>query len=131
MIQMFEKYMIVENDVKNIVENGKTTGFEFGARLPYYRGIALSLVEDIVVKVDGEEVSKEAIKLSAHGNTYTLAQMETEIDDRWNMGEVAHVIVEKEGGLPKGEHKIFMLLNMRIAYLPFPSIRKSEKTINV
>jgi len=47
------------------------------------------------------------------------------------MGEVAHIIVQKEGGLPKGEHKIFMLLNMRIAYLPFPSIRKSEKTITV
>ena len=126
---MFEKYMIVENDVKNIVENGKTTGFEFGARLPYYRGIALSLVEDIVVKVDGEDVPRESIKFSAHNNTYTLEQMETEVDDRWNMGEVAHIIVEKEGGLSKGEHTIFLLLNMRIAYLPFPSIRKSEKAI--
>ena len=38
MIQMFEKYMIVENDAANIVENGKITGFKFGARLPYYRG---------------------------------------------------------------------------------------------
>src|SRR5215471_18755025 len=127
MIQMFEKYMIVENDAANIAENGKITGFKFGARLPYYRGIALSLVEDIVVKVDGEEVPKEAIKFNAHNNTYSPAQMETETEDRWNMGEVAHIIVEKEGGLPKGEHKIYLLLNMRIAYLPFPSIRKSEK----
>ena len=131
MIQMFEKYMIVENNAKNIVENGKITGFKFGARLPYYRGIALSLVEDIVVKVDGEEVPKESIKFSAHGNTYILAQMETETEDRWNMGEVADIIVEKEDGLPAGEHKIFMLLNMRIAYLPFPSIRKSEKTVTI
>ena len=129
MIQMFEQYMIVENDAENIVENGKVTGFQFGARLPYYRGIALSLVEDIVVKIDGEDVPRESIKFSAHNNTYTLPEMETEVDDRWNMGEVAHIVVEKEGGLPKGEHKIFLLLNMRIAYLPFPSIRKSEKTV--
>ncbi|HEU4903595.1 MAG TPA: DUF6379 domain-containing protein [Flavisolibacter sp.] len=129
MIQMFEQYMIVENEVANIVENGKVTGFKFGARLPYYRGIALSLVEEIIVKVDGEEVPKEAIKFSAHGNTYTLQQMETETEDRWNMGEVAHILVEKEGGLPKGEHTIFLMLNMRIAYLPFPSIRKAEKKI--
>ncbi|HEY6976158.1 MAG TPA: DUF6379 domain-containing protein [Chitinophagaceae bacterium] len=128
---MFEKYMIVENDVENIVENGKITGFKFGARLPYYRGIALSLVEDIAVKVDGEEVPRETIKFRAHDNTYTLQQMETEVNDRWNMGEVAHIVVEKEGGLPKGEHKIYLWLNMRIAYLPFPSIRKSEKTITV
>jgi hypothetical protein len=131
MIQMFEKYMIVENDAANIVENGKVTGFKFGARLPYYRGIPLSLVEDIVVKVDGEEAPKGSIKFSAHNNTYTLPQMETEVDDRWNMGEVAHIIVEKEGGLPKGEHKIYLMLNMRIAYLPFPSIRKSEKTVAI
>jgi hypothetical protein len=37
--------------------------------LPYYRGIALSLVEDIVVKVDGEDVPRETIKFSAHDNT--------------------------------------------------------------
>ena len=131
MIQMFEKYMIVENDAENIVENGKVTGFRFGARLPYYRGIALSLVEDIAVKVDGQEMPKESILFSAHGNTYTLKQMESETEDRWNMGEVAHIIVKKEGGLPKGDHKVFLLLNMRIAYLPFPSIRKSEKTISI
>ena len=131
MIQMFEKYMIVENDAENIIENGKVTGFKFGARLPYYRGIALSLVEDIAVKVDGEDVSPASIKFSAHGNTYSLPEMETATEDRWNMGEVADIIVQKEGGLSKGEHKLFMLLNMRIAYLPFPSIRKSEKTIAI
>ncbi len=129
MIQMFEKYMIVENDAANIVENGKTTGFQFGARLPYYRGIALSLLEDIAVTIDGEAVSKESIQLRVHDNTYTLQELETATEDRWNMGEVASIIVQKEGGLPKGEHTIGLMLNMRIAYLPFPSIRNSEKTI--
>jgi hypothetical protein len=128
---MFEKYMIVENDVENVVEGGKITGFKFGARLPYYRGIPLSLVEDIAVSLDGSEVARENIKFSAHGNTYRLKEMETETDDRWNMGEVAYILIDREGGLPKGEHKVFLLLNMRIAYLPFPSIRKSEKTVTI
>lgn len=131
MIQMFEKYMIVEDDVENIVDNGKITGFKFGARLPYYRGIALSLVEDIAVSVDGVDVPKENIRFSAHGNTYSLNEMETATEDRWNMGEVAYIMVQQEGGLPEGEHKIFLLLNMRIAYLPFPSIRKSEKAVTI
>lgn len=131
MIQMFEKYMIVDSDVKNIVENGKTTGFQFGARLPYYRSIPLSLLEDLAVSIDGEQVPRDSLQFSVHGNTYTLAQMETEVDDRWNMGEVAYITIPKEGGLPKGEHQVSLLLNMRIAYLPFPSIRKSEKTFTV
>jgi hypothetical protein len=128
---MLEKYMIVETDKENIIENGKVTGFKFGARLPYYRGLALSLVEDIGVSVDGEEVPKENIRFSVHGNTYTLKEMETEVDDRWNMGEVAYIIVNRDGGLSKGEHKVHLMLNLRIAYLPFPSIRTSVKTIHI
>jgi hypothetical protein len=128
---MFEKYMIVEDDAANIVENGKVTGFKFGARLPYYRGIALSLLEDIAVSIDGEVVPKEQIQFSAHGNTYTMKELEAATEDRWNMGEIAYIIVQKEGGLAKGEHKIRLMLNMRIAYLPFPSIRNSEKTVAI
>ncbi len=128
---MFEKYMIVEDDVQNVVENGKITGFQFGARLPYYRGLGLSMVEEIGIKIDGEEISQGVIKLTVHGNTYSLAQMEIEPEDRWEMGEIAYITVPKEGGLTKGEHKINLMLNLRVSYMPFPSIRMSEKTINI
>ncbi len=131
MIQMFEKYMIVENDVQNLVENGRPTGFRFGARLPYYRGLGLSMVEDITVRIDGTEMPREDIKLTVHGYTYSLAQMETEPDDRWEMGEIAHITIPSESGLSKGEHKLGLVLNLRIAYLPFPSIRQSEKIITI
>jgi Domain of unknown function (DUF6379) len=128
---MFEKYMILENDVQNIVENGKITGFQFGARLPYYRGLGLSMVEDIGVKIDGQAIDAERISLSVHGNIYTLNQMETEAHDRWEMGEVGHISVRKDGGLSKGEHQLNLMLNLRISYLPFPAIRVSEKTIMI
>jgi Domain of unknown function (DUF6379) len=128
---MFEKYMILENDVQNIVENGKITGFQFGARLPYYRGLGLSMVEDIGVKIDGQSIDTERISLSVHGNAYTLKQMETEANDRWEMGEVGYVSVKKDGGLSKGEHQLNLMLNLRISYLPFPAIRVSEKTIMI
>jgi hypothetical protein len=128
---MFEKYMILENDVQNIVENGKITGFQFGARLPYYRGLGLSMVEDIGVKIDGQAIDAEQINFSIRGNTYTLKQMETEANDRWEMGEVGHISVRKDGGLSKGEHQLNLMLNLRISYLPFPAIRVSEKTIMI
>ncbi len=128
---MFEKYMIVEDDIQNVVENGKITGFQFGARLPYYRGLGLSMVEEIGIKIDGEEISQSVIKLTVHGNTYSLAQMESEPEDRWEMGEIAYITVPKEGGLTKGEHKINLMLNLRVSYMPFPSIRMSEKTIKI
>jgi hypothetical protein len=126
---MFEKYMIHENDVKNVVENKKVVGFKFGAKLPYYRGLGLSMVEEIGVRIDGEEIPKSEIKLTVHGNTYTLAELENEAKDRWEMGEVAHITVNKEGGLAKGEHQLNLMLNLRISYLPFPAIRHAEKII--
>jgi Domain of unknown function (DUF6379) len=128
---MFEKYMIVGDDAENIVEKGKTTGFRFGAKLPYYRGLGLSMVEEIVVKIDGEEIPQDQIKLTVHGNTYSILQMEAEPDDRWEMGEVASITVPKEGGLVKGEHTINLMINLRISYLPFPAIRHAEKVIKI
>ncbi len=128
---MFEKYMIVETDVQNTVENGEITGFKFGARLPYYRGLGLSMVEEIGLQVDGEAFLAESILFTVHGNTYTLAQMETEANDRWEMGEIAHISVKKAGGLSKGEHRLNLMLNLRISYLPFPAIRLAEKIVVV
>lgn len=123
--------MIVEDDVQNVVENGKITGFQFGARLPYYRGLGLSMVEEIGIKIDGEEIPQSKIKFTVHGNIYSLAQMETEPEDRWEMGEVAYITIPKEGGLTKGDHKINLMLNLRISYMPFPTIRLSEKIVTL
>lgn len=126
---MFEKYMIVEDDVENVIENGQITGFQFGARLPYYRGLGLSMVEEIIVTVDDEKIPQENIVLLVRGNSYTMAQLEVEADERWEMGEIVHVKVLKNGGLSKGTHKLHLFMNLRISYMPFPSIRQSEKTI--
>ncbi|GAB2583468.1 C-glycoside deglycosidase beta subunit domain-containing protein [Spirosoma areae] len=121
--------MIVETDVENVVEDGKIVGVRFGARLPYYRGISLSLLEEISLTVDGAEIPRDDLRLTLHGNTYSLAELATKADDRWNMGEVAHIRFTRENGLSPGEHTLGLMMNLRIAYMPFPSIRKSEKTI--
>ena len=128
---MFEKYMIVETDVQHVVEAGKPTSLRFGARLPYYRGIALSLLEDIGVTIDGQDVPRADLRFTVHDNTYSLTQMAEETDDRWNMGEVAHISFPTKTALTPGEHTLGLMLNLRIAYLPFPAIRHSEKTITI
>ena len=128
---MFEKYMIVEDNLKNVVENGLTKGFEFGARLPYYRGVCLSMVEEIEVSLDGEVLPQDRVDITVHNNTYNLQQRENETEDRWEMGEVATLIVHKEGGLSAGKHELGLKINIRIGYLPFPAIRVASKTIQI
>lgn len=127
---MFEKYMIVPEEARNLSDShGKTIGFQFGARLPYYRGLGLSMIEEIVVTVDSETILPERLALTLHGNTYTVTQLETEYTDRWEMGEVAFITVLKDGGLSKGEHRLDLMLNLRVSYMPFPQIRKASKSI--
>lgn len=121
---MYEKYMIVPELAQN-TENG----FEIGARLPYYRGVSLSMVEEIEVTVDGETLPQNAVALNIYGITYNLEQRENELNDRWEMGDVAMLQIDKAGGLSKGEHTIGLKINLRIGYMPFPSIRVAEKTV--
>lgn len=128
---MFDKYMICEEGFQNTVENGEVIGFQFGARLPYYRGLGLSMVEDIGITVDGEAVPREQILFSVRGRTWTLAEMETEIDERWEMGEVATLMVKRPNGLTSGEHKIELSEQLRISYLPFSPVTRDAKVLQL
>jgi Domain of unknown function (DUF6379) len=126
---MFDKYLIVEDSFKNTREDGKIVGFEFGARLPYYRGLVLSMIEDVAVSVDGQSLPRERIRVALRGRNYSLAAMETEYEERWEMGEVATVLVEKSGGLSPGRHRLELTERLRVSYLPFPLIGKDAKDV--
>jgi Domain of unknown function (DUF6379) len=128
---MFDKYMIVEEGFRNVTSGGRVTGFELGARLPYYRGLGLSMVENIAVSVDGTAVPRENVRLSLRGRTWTLAEMEKEYDEAWGMGEVGLVQVVQEGGLAPGSHTIELTEQLRVSYMPFPTIGKDTKTLTL
>ena len=120
---MMDKLMIVEDSLQNV-----DGGFAFLGRLPYYRGLGLSMIEDIQVTVDGEVIARENIRFSVRGKTYTLDEMETVYDDRWNFGEKATIIVLKAGGLAPGKHKIEFATRLRISYLPMvPTTRDTKE----
>lgn len=106
---------------KNTEENGKVTGYEFQFKAQYYRGITLSIVRDIQIHVDGEDVKREDIRFTVNGETFTLDQMRTVIDSdyRWEFGEYATISVIKNGGLSKGQHHIHARQIIAPSYMPF------------
>lgn len=126
---MMDNKMICTEQFENVTEDGKVVGFSFLGRLPYYRGLGLSMVENIIVSADGEEIARENIRFSVRGKTYTLDEMETVYDDRWNFGEKARIIALKPGGLAPGRHKIEFGVRMRISYLPFVPTTKDTKEL--
>ncbi|MCD8217955.1 MAG: DUF6379 domain-containing protein, partial [Clostridiales bacterium] len=97
----------------------------------YYRGIPLSMVHDVKVFVDGEEVDRAAIRFSADGEQYfTLDEMETVTSYKWEYGDEATVFVEREGGLAAGEHEIRLETTIRTEYVPVPFVgTRAEKVV--
>jgi hypothetical protein len=87
------------------------------------------MIEDIQVEVDGEAIAREDVRLEVHGNRYTLDEMETVYDDRWNFGEKATIIALKDGGLGAGEHSVSFAVRMRVSYLPFVPTTKDTKEL--
>lgn len=106
---------------KNIEENGKVIGYQFQFKAQYYRGITLSIVRDIQINVDEEDVKREDIRFTVNGETFTLEEMRTVVDSdyRWEFGDYATVSVIKEGGLAKGNHHIHARQIIAPSYMPF------------
>jgi hypothetical protein len=128
---MMDKHMICTDGFENVVENGQVTGFALLARLPYYRGLGLSMVEDIAVTVDGQAAACDAIRLELRGRSWSLAEMETCYDEKWNFGEKARVIVQRPGGLAPGEHRIELAERLRVSYLPFVPTTRDAKVLSL
>jgi hypothetical protein len=128
---MFDRYIIVDDSLRNVGDGGEPSGFAFEVRMPYYRGLGLSMVEDVAVTVDGRRYAREDIAFSVHGHTYTLDELETEYEDRWEFGEPATVTVKQPGGLGPGEHVVVNEQRLRISYLPWPGGGRDEKRLRI
>lgn len=128
---MFDKMMLCDEGFANVVDNGETIGFSLLARLPYYRGLGLSMIEDIGLAIDGDPVAREDVRFSVRGRSWTLDEMETVYDDRWNFGEKATVTVLRPGGLTPGAHKVDIAVRMRVSYLPFVPTTKTGRELQL
>lgn len=128
---MFDKYIIVTEGFRNTATEGGADGYELGIRLPYYRGLGLSMVESIDLTVDGTPVPAESLTLTVHGNSYAVNDLATVFDDRWEMGEIATLRVAQPGGLAPGSHHISVAQRLRISYMPVPGGGRDAKTLEL
>ena len=128
---MFDKYIIDPVTVANTGPADAPTGFSFTTKLGYYRGLGLSMIEDLKVSIDGEALPREAITFDEGEGPLTLDEMETAFDRRWPFGAPATITVALPGGFPAGEHKLSLQQRLRISYMPFPSFNNDEKVISL
>jgi hypothetical protein len=128
---MYDKYMIVGEALRNVESADRVIGFQFGLRLPYYRGVVLSLVGETMLTVDGEKIPYDAMTVTVGGKTFPMAQLEDEPVAKWEFGEVGIVTVDKPGGLQPGEHTLGLRQHMKISYVPGGFWGMDQKTLHL
>ena len=129
---MFDNYVLSSKGFKNVDKDAKIVGFEMKTLISYYRGIPLSMVEDVKVKVDGEDIERDKIKFSVDGVDYfTLDEMETVTSYKWEYGLEATIFVEKDGGLAKGKHEVTLNQIIRVPYIPVPLDGINTRTFEI
>lgn len=114
---MYDKYMVSKDDIQSVVENGVGKGFTVQLRIPYYRGVCLSLVEDIQIKFNNRPFTRDELTFSVGGETFTFAEMATVTTIRWEFGEKATVFVPLPGGIPLGMHRVEVSVTIRVSYM--------------
>jgi hypothetical protein len=115
---MFEKYMLLTQEFKNVKDANTVTGFQVKVRLPYYRGVWLSTVHHLEIKVDNENFSREKLSLVVAGRRFNMDELEAATTVRWFFGDPATLIVQKPGGLSVGMHTVYYAVGWRHSYLP-------------
>ncbi len=130
---MFDANVFIKGSCKNTQEQGKTVGYEMQTHITYYRAIPLSMVNDIRVKTDGQEVPREDILCSVDNGEYwfTLDEMKTVVEHKWEYGEPMTVRVKKENGLAKGRHEVTLTVIVRTAYIPVPLEGNCTRTVEI
>ena len=99
-------------------------------RMPYYRGLTLSMVEAVDLVLDGEPC-RRSTTFTVHGNTYTFDQLPHTTDDRWEMGKRAQLAFETDEPLAAGEHDVTVVVRLRISYMPVPGGGRDSKRLTL
>jgi hypothetical protein len=126
---VYDQYIVCEEGFR-AREDGVTGGI-VEVRMPYYRGLTLSMVEAVDLTLDGQPVPPPHTTFTVHGNTYTFDQLPHTVDDRWEMGERAQLAFETDEPLAPGEHDVAVSVRLRISYMPVPGGGRDRKRLTL
>lgn len=128
---MYDRAIIVGEEFRNVMDGGRIQGFQVGMRIPYYRGVVLSLLDNTRLTVDGESIPPEQIVLTISGKTLPLTLLEDDPVTKWEFGDVGILTVDRPGGLPAGMHTVQLYQHVRTPYIPGGVGGQDEKVLSI
>ena len=127
---MFDAHLICRDGFRNVVsETGRVEGFEMKIRIPYYRGVSLSMIDNIMVKVRGETIPQDKIRFTVAAGSFMMTEMETVAHCRWNFDEAATLKIYKPGGVASQSIPVELEITIRAPYLTFSGRDQKSLTL--
>ena len=128
---MYDNAIIAGEYFKNVSKEDEIIGFQIGMRIPYYRGVVLSLLDDTQLIVDDQIIPHEKITVTISDKTLPLIEFENDPVTKWEFGDVGILTIDKPGGLSAGEHKLELFQHVRTPYIPGGVAGKDIKVLNL
>jgi hypothetical protein len=131
---VFERELIQSRGFRNVREGEDIVGFELALRMPNYRGLWGSLIDGVSVTVDGKEWNREVPRWTLQGRTFSIQELRRSADVRWQLDELATIMVPVAGGLAVGVHDVRVDIALHAPYIPAefqPSIFTSQRKVTV
>ena len=110
---------ISNESLTNQVINGKSTGFAVNIKIPFYRSLALSCIEKLELKVDGEEVKENNIVFAVNGKKFLLSELKDLFAEWWFVHDRATLFAERKDGLSTGNHEVEVTITLRGPYMNY------------
>ena len=115
---MFESQMILTRGFQNVYENGQPIGFQILLKTAYYRGVFLDIIGTIEIAVDNTKYSRNQLRLTVNGRTFTMDEAGRTENVHWDFGTPMIVTVLAPGGLKPGLHEVLVTQGMNPSYVP-------------
>ena len=128
---MFDSYVFTDGSARNVTTEDGSAAFQLETLITYYRGIPLSMVHGVALRVDGTDAPPGELVISPDGvEWFTLDEATTVTTYRWEYGTPLFVRW-LNGGLPEGDHEVTLGLQIRVAYIPIPFGGERTRTVAV
>jgi len=114
--QAYNKILICDDEITNVVVEGVTIGYEFKIKYPSYRGAFLSCIEQLEFQIDGEKVDKKAVLFYLNGKQFLIDELPELFKEYWFVRDKATICVLKDGGITSGEHQVNVFMKHRVPY---------------
>jgi len=115
---MYEAQMILTRGFQNVYKGGQPIGFQILLKTAYYRGVFLDIVGAIEITVDGAMYSRDQLRLTVDGRTFTMDEAGRTEDVHWDFGTPMIVTVLTPGGLKPGIHDMQVSQGVNPSYVP-------------